>query len=82
MLYAIANYYKMDTMIGIFKTNIATPEERQLMIRAIHAHFDVSSAYVDIEDCDRVLRVADMKVDEYTMMDFVRQQGFLCEVLE
>jgi hypothetical protein len=81
MLHAIANY-KTDTMIGIFKTNIATSTERQHMIRAIHAHFDVDTCYVDIEDCDKVLRITDMKVDEYTMMAFVRQQGFLCEILE
>ncbi|HEU4552789.1 MAG TPA: hypothetical protein VFS25_08140 [Chitinophaga sp.] len=81
MLHAIANY-KTDAMTGIFKTNIATPEERQQMIRAIHAHFDVATCYVDIEDCDKVLRITDMKVDEYTMMAFVRQQGFLCEILE
>jgi len=52
------------------------------MIRAIHAHFDVTSCYVDIEDCDKVLRITDMEVDEYTMMAFVRNQGFLCEILE
>lgn len=69
-------------MIGIFKTNIATPEDRQKMITAIKAHFDVSSCYVDLEDCDRVLRIVDMKVAEHTMIAFVQQQGFACEVLE
>ncbi|MGX5820440.1 hypothetical protein ACWKWU_19750 [Chitinophaga lutea] len=42
----------------------------------------MKTCHVDIEDCDKVLRVVDMNVDEPTMIDFVRQQGFHCEVLE
>lgn len=52
------------------------------MLRAIQSRFDVGPCHIDLEDCDRVLRIVDMTVDEPTMMDFVRQQGFLCEPLE
>lgn len=69
-------------MIGIFKTNIGTYQERNLVIKAICNNFDVSSCNVDIEDCDKVLRITDMKVDEDHIIDFVKQQGFHCEVLE
>lgn len=69
-------------VIGIFKTNIATRQERQQVLRAIQSRFDVGPCHIDLEDCDRVLRIVDMTVDEPTMMDFVRQQGFLCEPLE
>ncbi len=69
-------------MIGIFKTNIRTYHERNLIISAICNHFEVSSCNVDIEDCDKVLRVVDMKVDEHSIIRFVRERGFLCEVLE
>ncbi|WP_145709912.1 hypothetical protein [Chitinophaga japonensis] len=69
-------------MIGIFRTNIATHEDRQHMISAIQANFEVGTCYVDLEDCDKVLRITEMKVDEYTMIDFVQQQGFLCEILD
>jgi len=82
MLQAILNHTEPYAMIGIFKTNIATHEDRQYMIRAIQHHFDVGSCYVDLEDCDKVLRITGMKVDEYTMMSFVREHGFQCEILE
>ncbi|MGN7721100.1 hypothetical protein [Chitinophaga sp. 22620] len=70
------------TMIGIFKTNIRTYHERNLIISAICSNFEVSSCNVDIEDCDKVLRVVDMKVDEHSIIRFVQEQGFHCEVLE
>ena len=52
------------------------------MISAIQRHFDVSTCYVDLEDCDKVLRITGMTVDEYTMISFVRDHGFQCEILE
>lgn len=69
-------------MIGIFKTNIGTYRERNLIVDAICNNFDVASCHVDIEDCDKVLRIVDLKVDERSIINFVRQQGFYCEVLE
>jgi len=81
-MHAILEQTKPYAMIGIFRTNIATHEDRQHMIAAIQAHFDVGTCYVDLEDCDRVLRITDMKVDEYTMIAFVKEQGFLCEILD
>lgn len=68
--------------IGIFKTNIGTMKARKHIISAICNTFEVSSCNVDIEDCDKVLRVVDMRVDESSMIRFVREQGFECEVLE
>ena len=68
--------------IGIFKTNIGTMKARKTIISAICNTFEVTSCNVDIEDCDKVLRVVDMKVDEGSMIRFVREQGFECDVLE
>lgn len=74
--------FTTTAVIGIFKTNICTFRERNLIVDAICNNFDVSSCHVDIEDCDKVLRVVDMKVDERSIISFVKQQGFHCEVLE
>jgi hypothetical protein len=69
-------------MIGIFKTNIATQEDRQTMLQAIHHQFEVGNCHIDLEDCDKVLRITEMKAAENEMIDFVKQQGFYCEILE
>jgi hypothetical protein len=70
------------TMIGIFKTNINTPEERNTMISAILDQFEVGHCNIDLEDCDKVLRITEMKVPETTIINFVQQQGFYCETLD
>lgn len=69
-------------MIGIFKTNIGNQQDKQAMIRAITSSFEVGSCHVDLDDCDRVLRIGDLQVTENIIIDFVQQQGFLCEILE
>ncbi|MVT39321.1 hypothetical protein GO495_01880 [Chitinophaga oryziterrae] len=69
-------------MIGIFKTNIATLEDRQNIIHAIRNRFEVGNCHVDLEDCDKVLRITEMKVEEKAVINFVQQQGFDCEVLD
>ncbi|MGN7820333.1 hypothetical protein ACTJJB_09380 [Chitinophaga sp. 22536] len=69
-------------MIGIFKTNIGNTQEKQAMIQAITSRFEVASCHVDLDDCDRVLRIGDLRVAENIIIDFVQQQGFLCEILE
>jgi hypothetical protein len=69
-------------MIGIFKTNIATQEDRQNILQALRSRFEVGQCNVDLEDCDKVLRITEMKVREYDVIEFVKRQGFYCDVLE
>lgn len=72
----------LNAMIGIFKTNIATPEDRQHILYAIRNNYEVGQCHVDLEDCDKVLRITGMKVEEQEMIRFVQLQGFSCEILD
>ncbi|QJB35349.1 hypothetical protein HF324_30180 [Chitinophaga oryzae] len=69
-------------MIGIFKTNIGSHQEKQAMIQAITTSFEVASCHVDLDDCDKVLRIGNLQVAENIIIDFVQKQGFQCEILE
>ncbi|RBL92600.1 hypothetical protein [Chitinophaga flava] len=69
-------------MIGIFKTNINSQHAKQQMIHAITSRFEVGSCHVDLDDCDKVLRIADLQVTENIIIEFVQRQGFSCEPLE
>lgn len=69
-------------MIGIFKTNIATREDSQHILEAIRRQFQVGQCHVDLEDCDKVLRITEMKAPEAEVISFVKGQGFDCDVLE
>lgn len=82
MLPSAINHTTLFAMIGIFKTDIATKEDRSNIIHAIRNHFEIGQCHVDIEDCDRVLRITDLKVQENEVIDFVQQQGFYCAILD
>ncbi len=44
-------------MVEVFSTNVNTPEIARALIDQIHRAVPGSSATIDLEDCDRVLRV-------------------------
>ncbi|MGX5820576.1 hypothetical protein ACWKWU_20430 [Chitinophaga lutea] len=69
-------------MIGIFKTNICTQQEKNLVIHAINGQFATTACSVDLEDCDKVLRVICATTEERQIVAFVRGLGYQCSILE
>ncbi|MFY0254311.1 hypothetical protein ACDQ55_10195 [Chitinophaga sp. 30R24] len=70
-------------MLGIFRTNITTVKDKNNVIDAISTQFTVNACSIDLEDCDRVLRiVSPQSLTEQTIIDFVTKLGFTCVVLE
>ena len=70
-------------MIEIFRTNVTTREEAEIIVNKIHAAFPGSLPNFDLEDCDRILRV-DSKgtvfaIDE--IIQLLNLLGFEAEVL-
>lgn len=71
-------------MIGIFRTNINSFQEKNSVIDAISASFNVHNCSIDIEDCDKVLRVVanQLPIAESAIINFVQQLGYQCDVME
>ncbi|NIG57728.1 hypothetical protein [Chitinophaga sp. Cy-1792] len=70
-------------MIGIFRTNISSVDDKNSVVTAIFSQFRVDACSVDIEDCDRVLRVVSpARLEEAVIIDFVKTLGFTCQILE
>ncbi|MBC9931871.1 hypothetical protein [Chitinophaga qingshengii] len=70
-------------MIGIFRTNINTAKDKDNVVDAIFSHFSVNACSVDIEDCDKVLRViSPQQLTENAIIDFVTRLGFNCDILD
>jgi hypothetical protein len=71
-------------MIGIFRTNINTIQDKINVIESISASFNVADCSIDIEDCDKVLRiVAGHKfIEENIIINFVQRMGYQCAVLD
>ncbi len=45
-------------MIEVFKTNVQEDEQAERLIKALSDYFPNSRITFDLEDCDRILRVA------------------------
>jgi hypothetical protein len=71
-------------MIGIFRTNISTLQDKMNVLEALNNHFTVSSCSIDMEDCDKVLRVVaqQLPIEENLIIRFIQRMGFQCDILE
>ncbi|TWV99963.1 hypothetical protein FEF09_13275 [Chitinophaga pinensis] len=70
-------------VVGIFRTNICTQQDKHAIISAIRTQFD-SDCTIDIEDCDKVMRIVSgsLPVAEKDIIQFVVNMGFRCELLD
>jgi hypothetical protein len=71
-------------MIGIFKTNINTIQDKINVIESISASFNVAACSIDIEDCDKVLRIVARQqlIEETIIINFVQRMGYQCAILD
>lgn len=69
-------------MVEVFKTNVADQDQAHQLIAQLKQLLPEYKINFDLEDCDKVLRIEHTHVAIIPVVSFVRQQGFLCEVLE
>ena len=71
-------------MVEVFKTNINTKGAAAALIAKLKFAIPSASVHIDLEDCDKVLRVETMNypIDEQTVVRLVIENNFYCEVLD
>lgn len=71
-------------MIEIFKTNIKNKIAKKEVLSAIHQRWPGVVATLDLEDIDKILRVvgAWAPVPVQDIVALIKEQGFVCEVLQ
>jgi hypothetical protein len=70
-------------MVQVFKTNISRRRDALNVISFLKRELPSTSIHIDLQDCDKVLRV-DLKrkaVDQQEIIDLVRSFDFYCEEL-
>ena len=74
---------KTRRMIEIFKTDIKHKDAKKQVLTAIHQQWPGVVATLDMEDNDKILRVvgAWAPVSTQEIINLVKSQGFMCEVL-
>ena len=68
-------------MVEVFKTNINKIKPSKALIRKLLSHYPGSSFHIDINDCDRVLRVEGEDFCPVQIIKLVTSDGYECEVL-
>ena len=68
-------------MIEVFKTDITGIRRSKLIIRELKSHAPGCCISVDLEDCDRVLRVEGEGFSVDSIIRLLQDKGQHCEVL-
>lgn len=69
--------------VEVFKTNVADPERAKWLVDQIERHFSNCKVNFDLDDCDRILRVAFEGGDQSDLLiDLLTTVGCKAEVLQ
>jgi hypothetical protein len=70
-------------MVEVFRTNVNTTDQAQMLIEQIHRVFEDYKANFDLEDCDKILRVESYigPVVSAAVIDLMLSFGFKVDVL-
>ena len=71
-----------NIMIEVFKTNINTRAEAEVICKLLSGQLLSCCIKFDLEDCDRVLKIEGAKFNAPEIIELVTNCGYQCEVLE
>jgi hypothetical protein len=69
-------------MVEIFKTDVRKPVQAKSLVSFLRQHLPGSKINVDLDDCDKVLRVEGLNFQVEKIIVLVREKGFECKVLD
>jgi hypothetical protein len=69
------------TTVEVFKTNVEHIGESVRLIQMLVPYFPKGSINFDLEDCDRILRVENDRVNCELVIRLLKESGYRCEVL-
>lgn len=69
-------------MIEVFKTNIQDSCNAKDVIAHLQTHFNELKFTMDLDDCDRILRVVGKSIDIGKIIEHVSNFNYSCSVLD
>ncbi len=71
-------------MVEVFKTNVNEHTDAEKLLNCLHAKFACYQANFDLNDCDRILRVASKNqfIDAIEIIKLLNKTGFKAEILK
>lgn len=65
--------------VEIFKTNVQEAKEAAIIQTMLLEHFLDYTVNFDLNDCDKILRVKAIAIDNVRISTLVSQRGYYCE---
>lgn len=69
-------------MIEVLKTDIKNKTKANAIIKALKLRFPASDFNLDLNDCDKILRIESNQNITSGVVEMLNSQGFICKVLE
>ncbi len=69
-------------MVEVFKTNVQKKTESRKLLGILAGHFPACRINFDLSDHDKILRVEGEAIPASRVLLLVRDQGFICEILD
>lgn len=75
--------YNADNQkVLVFKTAVITEDDKQAVTGILNNEAHIQQWHIDLDDCDKVLRVVTNTLDAAYIIELVNQRGYLCIELE
>ncbi len=70
-------------MVEVFKTNVSTQSQANMLVDQIHKNFIDYKANFDLEDCDKILRIKCVNafIEPSLVINLLNDFGFNAEIL-
>ncbi len=68
-------------MIEVFKTNVQTAKQSNLLLPILGKTFPSLKINFDLDDCDKILRVQGKNISPRKIIETLNAEGFHCKIL-
>lgn len=72
----------MDEHVEVFRTTVTTPAQAAGLIARLQRRYPAARITFDLDDCDKVLRMAGPRVCPRAVGACLAQAGYVCTPLE
>jgi hypothetical protein len=69
-------------MVEIFKTDISQKKAAKPLVEMLSQSLPGHRIDLDLEDCDKVLRIEGQSISPEEIINMLRKEGFQCSILE
>jgi hypothetical protein len=69
-------------MVEVFKTNVKNKSQARQILKSLKKNFPQLKINFDLDDCDKILRVEGTDISTCAIIELMKSNQFLCEILD